>query len=152
MLQKKCSFSVKSDKNNGHFTGELCKFMIISHWILLRMRNILGKSCTENQNTHFIFNKFFKENCALVRYSGKTCYSQTGHKWQYNTVQNRCQITDTHSGRVKVKVKESRNRLGVAQRVPGGLGSQISMTFGKWRWWCRQPHAPAAFTPRKCSW
>jgi len=30
----------------------------------------------------------------------------------------------------KIKVKESRNRLGVAQRVPGGLGSQIFMTFG----------------------
>jgi hypothetical protein len=27
---------------------------------------------------------------------------------------------------VKVKVKESRNKPGVAQRVPGGLGSQIS--------------------------
>jgi hypothetical protein len=31
---------------------------------------------------------------------------------------------------VKVKVKESCNRPDVAQRVPGGLGSQISMTFG----------------------
>ena len=30
----------------------------------------------------------------------------------------------------KVKVKDSRNRPGVAQRVPGGLGSQIPMTFG----------------------
>jgi len=30
----------------------------------------------------------------------------------------------------KVKVKQSRNRPSVAQRVPGGLGSQISMTFG----------------------
>jgi hypothetical protein len=29
-----------------------------------------------------------------------------------------------------IKVKESRNRSGVAQGVPGGLGSQISMTFG----------------------
>ena len=27
------------------------------------------------------------------------------------------------------KVKQSRNRPGVAQRFPGGLGSQISMTF-----------------------
>jgi hypothetical protein len=28
------------------------------------------------------------------------------------------------------KVKECRNRPGVAQRVPGGLDSQISMIFG----------------------
>jgi hypothetical protein len=27
---------------------------------------------------------------------------------------------------IKKKVKDSRNRPGVAQRVPGGLGSQIS--------------------------
>jgi hypothetical protein len=32
--------------------------------------------------------------------------------------------------KVKVKVKVSRNRPGVVQRVPGGLGSQISMAFG----------------------
>jgi hypothetical protein len=29
----------------------------------------------------------------------------------------------------KVKVVESRNRPGVAERVPGDLGSQIFMTF-----------------------
>jgi len=32
--------------------------------------------------------------------------------------------------RSKVKIKQSRNRPGVSQRVPGGLGSQIFMTFG----------------------
>jgi hypothetical protein len=31
---------------------------------------------------------------------------------------------------IKKKVKGSCNRPGVAQRVPGVLGSQISMTFG----------------------
>ena len=34
------------------------------------------------------------------------------------------------SGKYTVKVKQSRNRPGVVQRVPGSLGSQISMTFG----------------------
>ena len=53
--------------------------------------------------------------------------------------------------KVKVKVKVTRNRPGIAQRVPGSLGSQISMTFATWRWW-GQPHAPVAFIPRKCSW
>ena len=51
-----------------------------------------------------------------------------------------------------LKVKQSRNRPGVVQRVPGGLGSKIFMIFGTWRWWGCQPHAPAAFTPKKCSW
>jgi hypothetical protein len=31
---------------------------------------------------------------------------------------------------IKVKLKESRNRSDVTQRVPGGLGSEIFMTFG----------------------
>jgi len=34
-------------------------FMFISHSILLRMRNVSDKICTENQNTHFVFNIFF---------------------------------------------------------------------------------------------
>jgi hypothetical protein len=33
-------------------------------------------------------------------------------------------------GHLNIKIKESLNRPGVAKRVPGGLGSQISMTFG----------------------
>jgi hypothetical protein len=32
------------------------------------------------------------------------------------------------------KVKETRNRHGVTHRVPGGLGSQIFMTFGTRMW------------------
>jgi len=36
--------------------------------------------------------------------------------------------------KVKVKVKQSRYRPGVAQRVPRGVGSQIFKTLGSLRW------------------
>jgi len=59
------------------------------------------------------------------------------------------QLNFLASGKMEIsKVKDSRNRPGVAQRVPGGLGSQISMTFGTCRWSGCQPHASAAVTPR----
>ena len=33
--------------------------MTESRWIFLRIRNVSGKSCRENQNTHFMFNSFY---------------------------------------------------------------------------------------------
>ena len=54
----KTRFSLKSDKNNGHFIHEdVSTFMTISRWILLRIRNV-SKKFRENQNTHFMFNNF----------------------------------------------------------------------------------------------
>ena len=40
------------------------KFMI-SYGIILRMRNILDKSCRKDQNTHFKFTNFFQKLCHL---------------------------------------------------------------------------------------
>ena len=38
--------------------------MTIFLWVLLRMRNVLDKSCRENQYTHFMFNYFFfRKSC-----------------------------------------------------------------------------------------
>ena len=34
--------------------------LIISHSVLLRMRNVPDKSCRENQTTHFMFSNFLK--------------------------------------------------------------------------------------------
>jgi hypothetical protein len=39
--------------------------MIISPWILFKIRNISGKSCRENQNTYFMFNNFFPKGVLL---------------------------------------------------------------------------------------
>jgi len=37
---------------------DLCTFMIISQWILRRTKTFSDKCCSENQNTHFMLNKF----------------------------------------------------------------------------------------------
>ena len=57
--------SLKSDNNNGTLHEDLCRFIIISRAIILRIRNVSDKSCGENQNTHFMSNKFFSENRAV---------------------------------------------------------------------------------------
>jgi hypothetical protein len=41
-----------------------CIFMVISHWILLGMKNVSDKTYAGNQNRYFMFNNFFSENCA----------------------------------------------------------------------------------------
>jgi hypothetical protein len=47
-----------------------------------------------------------------------------------NSHSNVINIWKSVSRNEEIKVKQSRNRPGVAQRVPGGLDSQIFMTFG----------------------
>ena len=67
----------KSNKNNWYTS------FIISRSVILRMRNVSDKSCTENQNTHFVFSDFIFENRAFYEIMWKTWYSGAGHRWQY---------------------------------------------------------------------
>jgi len=48
-----------SHKTNIH------TLMIVSRSVLLRMRNVLDRSCTENQNAHFKLNNVFRKSCLL---------------------------------------------------------------------------------------
>jgi hypothetical protein len=50
---------LKYDRNNGYLCGVLTKFMIISRWIVLRIRNVSGKIRREIQSKYFVFNVFF---------------------------------------------------------------------------------------------
>ena len=59
---------------------------------------------------------------------GRGARSQTdGYHSQQQRMMDHVALRQQHSWQ---KVKQSRNRPGVAQRVPGGLGSQIFMTLG----------------------
>ena len=58
--------SIQYDKNKDILHENLCTFMIICRWTVLRIRNASDKSWWENQNTHFMFsNLFFRHSCNL---------------------------------------------------------------------------------------
>ena len=63
----KIQLSLTSNKKTGTLIEYLYTYMTIFHWILLRMRNVWDESCRLNQNTHYIFNKFFffRKSCRL---------------------------------------------------------------------------------------
>jgi len=46
--------------------------MVISHSVLLRMRNVSDTSCTENQTTQLIFDNFPSENRAIYEIMWKS--------------------------------------------------------------------------------
>jgi len=75
---------------------------VISHWIILRMKNVSDKSCRENQNT-LMFNKvLFWKSCQFMRLCGWLWYSQSGDKWHCNAAQKRCSL---HARMTKARIQ-----------------------------------------------
>jgi len=70
-FKKNLSRKFKSHYNLTTITGTVhadrYTFCITSPSVLLRMRNVSDKSCTENQNTHFVFCDFFPKIVPFVR-------------------------------------------------------------------------------------
>jgi hypothetical protein len=62
---EKIQVSLKSNNNNGTLHEDLCTFMIISRWILLRMRNFQTK-VVEKTKTHILCSiTFSRKSCRL---------------------------------------------------------------------------------------
>ena len=58
----------------GTLHEEQCTFMMKTFSVLLRIKNMPDKSCSEHKNTHFMLNKvFFSKNVPFVRYVEKYC-------------------------------------------------------------------------------
>jgi hypothetical protein len=72
----------------------------VSRSVLLRMRNVSDKICTENQNTHFMFNNFFPENLAVYEIMWKNTLEPDSPQMTIRRTRIACWIakaTDTHS-------------------------------------------------------
>ena len=86
-----------------HFIWRPLDILTISRSVLLIMRNVSDKMCTENQNTHFVFNKSFfpRKSCGLWDNVGEC--GTAGQATGYNIIRRMriaCLITkstDTHS-------------------------------------------------------
>ena len=63
---------------------DLCMFVIISRWVLLRIRNVSDERCRE-KSKHISYSKnIFLKSCLL--WDNVEQYdNQTGHSWPYNT-------------------------------------------------------------------
>ena len=59
--------------------------MTISRWILLRIRNVLNKTCRENQNTHFMFYNFLPKIMLLVKSCRQIWWKHRRYKWRNMT-------------------------------------------------------------------
>ena len=66
-LSKKFKFHYNLTRIMDTLHEHQCTFLIISRLFFLRMRNISDKSCTENQNTLFIFSIFFPKIVPFLR-------------------------------------------------------------------------------------
>ena len=54
----------------GTLHEEQCKFMIVSHRVVLKIKNIPDRQRRENENTHSILNKFFLKIVPFMKLCG----------------------------------------------------------------------------------
>jgi len=86
-MSRKFNFHEHSTRITGTSQEYVFKLIIISRWILLRIRNISHKICTENLNIHFMFNDSFPENRAVYEIMWKNMVQpdRPQMKMQYGT-------------------------------------------------------------------
>ena len=73
-----CVHCDRADRHTVLCTLWPCMAQFFWEWEMLQ-------SFTENQNTHFVFSKFFRKSCRLWDNVEKIWYSRAGHRWQCNT-------------------------------------------------------------------
>ena len=90
------------------------------HWSILRMRNVLDKSC-KNQNTHFVFNNFFFRKSwhlwdNVKKKNGRARYTTDGNILRcFPFARWITKATDTHSENVSILL--TRRRLNMTLHV-----------------------------------
>ena len=91
-------------------------FFIISRSVLLRMRNVSDKRCTEPRNTHFMVNNFFFENLAVYEIMWKNIVERGRPQMTIWRMRFACWITkatNTHSAYVILTASQLHERASM---------------------------------------
>ena len=99
-LSRKSKFLQHLTRVTGTLHEDYRIFLIISRPVLLRMRNVPDKSCTENQNTLCAFSNFLLENRSFNEIMWKNMVEPYRPKMTIRRMRIACWIpkaTDTHS-------------------------------------------------------
>jgi hypothetical protein len=70
-ISRKFKFYCNLTRITGTLHDDLCTFMIISPWILIRIRNVSDTSCGENHYTCFMCNNIFPKIVPFMTQCGK---------------------------------------------------------------------------------
>ena len=68
-LPRKFKFHCNLTRATGtvHADRQMCTVVITSRSVLVTVRNVSDKTCTENQNTHFVFSNIFSKIVPFMR-------------------------------------------------------------------------------------
>jgi hypothetical protein len=77
---EKIQVPLKSNKIKGYFTWRPVYNFIISRSVLVLEWGVSSKSCSENQNTHFVFSNYISKIVPFMRQCGKILQSAAGHR------------------------------------------------------------------------
>jgi hypothetical protein len=87
---RKFKFDSNLARLNHTLQEDLCMFVIIWRWVLLRMRIVLEQR-VEKIKTHYLCSvNLFQKSCHL--WDLQKYGFQVGHRWQFNGTQKRCYL------------------------------------------------------------
>jgi hypothetical protein len=89
-LLRKFKFLWNLTRVTGTLNEDLCTFLIIASWVIFGIRTVSDNSCRENQNTNFMFSNPFPRIVPFMRWCENVWYSQTVHRWKYDTAHALC--------------------------------------------------------------
>jgi hypothetical protein len=91
-LLRKFKFHSNLTRLMSSLHENMCTFMTTSRLILPKRWQTFQTKLAEKIKTYFMFNIFFSKIMTLMRYCRKIRYSQTGHRWLYNTAHAHCTL------------------------------------------------------------